>query len=99
MQPQPLLPIFARPRSKQITRSVIAARSRTGPYAEALYRNDSATLDDLREAVTTYEDMERIARRVFGGAHPLTESIEVVLRNARTVLRAREAGTRVVFVS
>ena len=32
--------------------------------------DDAATLDDLREAVTTLEDAERIARRVLGGAHP-----------------------------
>ena len=30
----------------------------------ALYQDDGATLDDLREAVTTLEDTERIARRV-----------------------------------
>ena len=47
-------------------------------------------LDDLREAVTTLEDTERIARRVFGGAHPLTTEIETSLREARTVLGARE---------
>ena len=39
-------------------------------YAKALWRDPSATLDDLREAVTTLEDTERIARRVLGGAHP-----------------------------
>ena len=36
-------------------------------YAEALYKADDATLDDLREAVTTLEDAERTARRVLGG--------------------------------
>ena len=61
-----------------------------GCYAEALYRNDSATLDDLREAVTTYEDIERIARRVFGGTHPIVETIGRHLQNAREALRARE---------
>ena len=59
-------------------------------YAKALYRNDSATLDDLREAVTTIEDTERIARRVFGGAHPLTEGAAGELQKARAALRARE---------
>ena len=59
-------------------------------YAAALYEDPSATLDDLREAVTTLEDTERIARRVFGGAHPLTSAIERTLRNARAALRARE---------
>ena len=59
-------------------------------YAEALYEDDDATLDDLREAVTTLEDAERTARRVFGGAHPLTMVIERALQNARAALRARE---------
>ena len=59
-------------------------------YAMALYRNTGATLDDLREAVTTFEDAGRIARRVLGGAHPLTLVIEENLRNARAALRARE---------
>ena len=59
-------------------------------YAKALYRNDSATLDDLREAVTTLVETERTARRVLGGAHPLTPSIERSLRLARAALRARE---------
>ena len=59
-------------------------------YAKALFFDGSATLDDLREAVTTLEDAERIARRVFGGAHPLTSAIEDELRDARAVLHARE---------
>ena len=59
-------------------------------YANALYRAEGATLDDVREAVKTYEDAARIARRVFGGAHPLTEGIEHDLQQARAALRARE---------
>ena len=59
-------------------------------YALALYRDNSAMLDDLRESVTTLEDTERIARRVLGGAHPLTEGIEYELQDARAALRARE---------
>ena len=60
-------------------------------YAEALIRDPAATLDDVREAVTMLEDDERIARRVFGSAHPLTKGIESDLRNnARAALRARE---------
>ena len=59
-------------------------------YAEAIYKDEGATLEDLREAVTTLEDVERIARRVFGGAHPLTLAIEDDLREARDALRARE---------
>ena len=56
----------------------------------ALYQDDAATLDDLREAVTTLEDTKRIARRVLGGAHPITSAIEYHLREARAALRARE---------
>ena len=68
-----------------MTLNVIAARSRTGPsYA------DGATIDDVREAVTTLEDTERTARRVLGGAHPDTMRIEKSLREARAALRARE---------
>ena len=59
-------------------------------YAEALYKDPDATLDDLCEAVTTLEDAERIARRVLGGEPPTTTGIEGELRNARAALRARE---------
>ena len=58
-------------------------------YAGALYRDPCATLDDLREAVNTHEDVERIARRVLGGAHPYTAGIEHCLREARAVLHGR----------
>ena len=61
-------------------------------YAEALYKDPAATLDDLREAVTTLEDTARIARRVFGGAHPIARWIESGLRDARIVLRFLETG-------
>ena len=59
-------------------------------YAKAHYKDSDATLDDLREAVTTLEDAGRIARRVLGGAHPITMGIERHLRNAQAALRARE---------
>ena len=59
-------------------------------YAEALCWDTAATLDDVREAITTLEDTERTARRVLGGAHPLTSTIEGYLREARAALRARE---------
>ena len=58
------------------------ARSGRGQFTRAaLYKDDGATFDDLREAATTLEDTERTARRVFGGAHPITKGIEVQLRN------------------
>ena len=74
-------------------------RRPTGPHRAAmrplscsLFRADGATINDLREAVTTIEDTERIARRVLGGAHPLTVNIERNLQKARAALAAREGG-------
>ena len=64
-------------------------------YAVALCNDTGATLDDVREAVTTLEDAERTARRLLGGAHPLTSSIEGGLRQARAVLHARETPSEV----
>ena len=59
-------------------------------YARALYKDPDATLDDLREAVTTLEDTERTARLVLGGAHPEAVGIEKCLRRARAALHASE---------
>ena len=59
-------------------------------YGRAIHKDPAATLDDLREAVTTLEETERIARRVFGGAHPDVVGIERSLRCARANLRTRE---------
>ncbi len=60
-------------------------------YACALYKDDAATLDDLRESVTALENTEQTARRVLGGSHPLTKSIENDLQNARAALHSSEA--------
>mgnify|MGYP002851416266 CR=1 FL=1 len=57
-------------------------------YAEALYKADGATLDDLREAVNTLEETDRIARRTLGSAHPLAAQIERCLQAAREMLRS-----------
>ena len=56
-------------------------------YARALVADPAATLDDLQEGVTTFEEILRIARRVLGGAHPRTVDLEDELRGARAVLR------------
>ena len=58
--------------------------------AEVVEQDPAATLDDLREAATTLEELETIARRVLGGAHPITGNIADELRSARAALRARE---------
>jgi hypothetical protein len=75
------------------TNRLTASNSPPPPYdagIRATYRDDGATLDDLCEAVMTLEDAERIARRVFGGANPVTANIEQLLRLAQEALRARE---------
>ena len=62
------------------------------PTPQAIYTDsdNGATLDDLREAVTIFEDTERTARRVFGGhtQSPRTLSYRCEMRDA--TLRARE---------
>ena len=60
-------------------------------YARSLFRDPSATLDDLREAVETVGDIERTARRVFGDSHPTTNSIRRDLQLARKKLSAPES--------
>ena len=69
----------------------ITLRMRTD-YAAALYEDDRATLDDLREAVNTLEQVAPTARRVLGGAHPTTVGVERALGRSREELRARETG-------
>jgi hypothetical protein len=59
-------------------------------YAWMLSNDVSPSLDDLREAVTTLEEIQPIARRVVGGAHPFTAEVEPNLQYARAALRARE---------
>ena len=59
-------------------------------YARALHTDDGATIDDLREAVSTLEDTEQTARRVLGSAHPITAEIESQLKKSQAVLRERE---------
>ena len=61
-----------------------------GSAGEALYDDAGATVDDLREAVATLEEIEPTARRVLGGAHPLAQRIEGSLRDARAALVAAE---------
>ena len=67
----------------------VTFRMRKG-YARALCEDPAATVDDLHEAVTTLEDTARIARRVFGGAHPTAVGLDKALRDARAALRTRK---------
>ena len=56
----------------------------------ALYEDPAATLDDLREAKTRLEELAPYARRVLGGAHPLTTGIERSLSLSQVTLRVCE---------
>jgi len=58
-------------------------------YARALYEDPAATHGDLHEAVNTLEETERTARRVLGGAHPVTTEVENNLQKAQDALYAR----------
>ena len=63
-------------------------------YARALcvVSADAVTgtsLDDLREAVTTLEEIESIALRVFGDAHLFVEQVEYFLRESRGLLHKK----------
>ena len=44
-----------------------------------------------REAVETFVETRRTARRVLGSAHPVVAECEEALRDARAALAAREA--------
>ena len=63
-----------------------SAPQRSTIYATALYLDPAATVDDLREAVTTLEETERTARRVFGNSHPTVLDIGEDLKASREAL-------------
>ena len=65
-------------------------------FAMVLYKSTGATLDDLREAVATLEELARTVRRVLGGEHPFTEEVEDSLREARAALRDRDGGVSAI---
>ena len=59
---------------------------------QSLYRDNGATLDDLREAVTTLEETARLWTRVFGTAHPETPKVQGALDFAREKLADARAA-------
>ena len=64
-------------------------------HASALYQV-ADTLDDIREAVATLEELEPTSRRLLGGAHPKTVAIQGVStkRASHAPLIGRRAGER-----
>ena len=63
-------------------------------WARAFYADTGAALGDLREAVSTLEEIESTARRVLGPANPTAAGIEECLQDARVVenVRVRRAA-------
>ena len=62
-------------------------------YANALYEDPDATLDDHREAVATLESVAPTWKRVFGPVHPETPRVQGALKEARDALAARAAAS------
>ena len=62
-------------------------------YARTLYEDDSASLDDLREAVTTLESVAKSWKQVFGDLHPETPRVQSVLEIARNKLARAAAAS------
>ena len=60
-------------------------------YSAALYEDSAATLDALREAVTTLESVAPSWKLVFGDSHPETPRVQGALADARNKL-ARAAA-------
>ena len=59
-------------------------------HAQTLYKDDSATLADLRGLVNTLADSARVARRVYGRTHPVVAGTQYHLGQSRAALAARE---------
>ena len=71
----------------------ITLKMRWSYAAVLIIDSGGATLDALREVVMTLEDTEQTARRVLGGAHPLTGDIKLMLQQSREVLRLSELAS------
>ena len=62
-------------------------------YANSLWGDPDATLDDPVEAEATLKSVKGSWRRVMGAAHPDTIELETALSNAQeTLVRARAAS-------
>ena len=62
-------------------------------YAEALYKDPGATLNDLQESMEMLEDTTQTMRRVFGSAHPEVVNIQNCLETSRRVLAAHPSAS------
>ena len=74
------------------TQNNITPTKNTRRPSRSRSRRAHATLDDLREAIKTLEDVEPTARRTLGGTHSYVAGIKGDLDASRARLRAREAA-------
>ena len=89
----PLSAIHVEVVENQAVRAAVVVRPPTRARRRRRVRacsDPGATLDDLREAVTTLEDAERTARRVLGGSQPTTKELGRALQKSRAALATRE---------
>ena len=59
-------------------------------YAQCLFLNDGASRSDLTEAISKLEDLDRRQTRIFGAAHPQTNTTRFFLAEAREKLAHME---------
>ena len=59
-------------------------------YADSYFSDDAASAHELREAVTTLEELDALARRVYGEGHAYRLNIYASLKTARKKLAGVE---------
>ena len=59
-------------------------------YAQSLYQNYRASREDVTVAIATLEDLDRRQTRIFGAAHPQTNTTRFFLAEAREKLAERK---------
>ena len=57
-----------------------------GLYAGSQFEPDGATRTHVLEAITTLEELVRVARRVFGKSHPTSRLFRNTLEDAKAKL-------------
>ena len=62
-----------------------------GLYAGSQFEPDGATRTHVLEAITTLEELVRVARRVFGKSHPTSRLFQVALKDAMAKLAELDA--------
>ena len=55
-------------------------------HAQCLFENAGASLEDVTAAIAALEDLDRRMTRIFGAAHPQTDTTRFFLEEAREKL-------------